>query len=89
MAVVPGLKLASILDIAVMKWAAISDRGSRKDFIDLYLICNTSGLTLESLVPLLSKKFPEANINYYHMLKSLAYFWANNSLPTYNPLAAA
>ena len=72
--VVPGLRIASILDIAVMKWAAISDRGSRKDFIDLYFICSTSGLTLESLVPIHSKKFPEAHINYYHMLKSLSYF---------------
>ncbi len=45
------LNLISILDIAVMKWAAISGRGSRKDFIDLYFICH-KGTTLKSLVPL-------------------------------------
>lgn len=69
----PNLKLASLLDIAIMKWAAISDRGSRKDFIDLYFICQT-GLTLQSLVPLLAKKYQAVNINYYHMIKSLSYF---------------
>lgn len=71
----PNLKLASILDIAVMKWVAISDRGSRKDFIDLYFICQSQkGLTMESLLPLLEKKFPGRAINYYHTIKSLSYF---------------
>lgn len=70
---IPGFNLASMLDIAVMKLAAISSRGSRKDFIDLFFICR-QGITLTSLIPLLSKKFPDANINYYHMIKSLIYF---------------
>lgn len=70
---IPGLSLASLLDIAVMKWAALSSRGSRKDFIDLFFIAQT-GLELKELVPLLNKKFPAANINYYHMFKSLAFF---------------
>lgn len=70
---IPGLRLASLIDIAVMKWAALSSRGSRKDFIDLYFIAQ-AGLEVESLVPLLAKKFPDANINYYHMIKSLSYF---------------
>jgi len=68
-----GFQLASMLDIALMKWAAISDRGSRKDFIDLYFLCK-NGISLDALPPLLPKKFPNANINYYHMIKSLAYF---------------
>jgi hypothetical protein len=69
----PGFKMASMLDIAVMKWAAISDRGSRKDFIDLFAICK-KGISMENLVPLISQKYPNANINYYHMIKSLVYF---------------
>lgn len=71
---IPGFRMASMLDIAIMKWAAISDRGSRKDFIDLFTICQASKVTIESLLPLLPKKFPKSNINYYHMIKSLAYF---------------
>jgi hypothetical protein len=69
----PGLRLASLTDIALMKWSALSSRGSRKDFIDLYFIART-GLEIRSLVPLLGKKFPNSNINYYHMIKSLSYF---------------
>lgn len=34
----PALKLASLKDIAVMKLAALSHRGSTKDFIDLYVL---------------------------------------------------
>ncbi len=70
---VPGLSLASLVDIAVMKWAALSSRSSRKDFIDLYFIAK-AGLDVKELVPLLSRKFPGAEINHYHMLKSLSYF---------------
>lgn len=70
---IPGLRLASLIDIALMKWAALSSRGSRKDFIDLYFIAQT-GLELKLFLPLLANKFPDSNINYYHMIKSLAYF---------------
>lgn len=70
---VAGLKLASINDLSIMKWAALSDRGSIKDFIDLYKIC-MSGVSFDSLIPKLPLKFPKANINLYHMIKSLAYF---------------
>lgn len=69
----PGLRLASLVDIAVMKWAALSSRGSRKDFIDLYFLAQ-AGIEVRSLFPLLAKKFPHTNINYYHMVKSLTYF---------------
>lgn len=70
---VPGLSLASLVDIAVMKWAALSSRGSRKDFIDLYFIAK-AGLDVKGLFPFLSRKFPGAEINRYHMIKSLSYF---------------
>lgn len=69
----PGLKLASLVDIGLMKWAAVSDRGARKDFFDLYAL-EKRGVTAERLYPLLAVKYPKANINYYHMIKSLAYF---------------
>jgi predicted nucleotidyltransferase component of viral defense system len=31
-----GIELASLKDIAAMKLAAIMDRGTKRDFIDLY-----------------------------------------------------
>lgn len=67
------MRLASLIDIAVMKWAAVSQRGARKDFIDLYYICR-HGYDLKDLLALLPEKYPETNINYYHMIKSLSYF---------------
>lgn len=56
-----------------MKWAAVSQRGARKDFIDLYCICR-HGLNLEDLLALIPKKYPATDINFYHMVKSLSYF---------------
>jgi hypothetical protein len=69
----PGLSLASVMDIGLMKWVAVSQRGARKDFIDLYMICQ-KGINLESMLAFLPEKYPEAKINYYHMIKSLSYF---------------
>lgn len=68
-----GLQMASLLDIGLMKWAAVSYRGSRKDFIDLYIIA-TQKHSLRKMMDLLPEKFPEARINNYHMVKSLSYF---------------
>ena len=65
--------LADIRDIALMKLAAISGRGSRRDFIDLHTILRT-GLSLEQIFEWLPEKFGEGRVNTYHVLKSLTYF---------------
>ena len=67
-----NISIASLLDIALMKLAAISGRGSKKDFIDLYFL-----LTYFELSDLLKKfhmKFGKESTNIYHLLKSLVYF---------------
>ena len=64
------IRLASIPDIAAMKLAAITGRGSRKDFIDLYFI-----LQLYSLIELFDfykTKFPDGSD--LLVFKSLTYF---------------
>jgi hypothetical protein len=66
-------ELADQRDIALMKLAAISGRGSRKDFIDLYVILH-SGLSLEQCFHWLPSKYGEGRVNTYHVLKSLTYF---------------
>lgn len=60
-------------DIALMKLAAISSRGSRKDFIDLYTILR-EGPSLRDYFNLLPRKYDSRKINVYHILKSLVYF---------------
>jgi len=66
-------KLADPRDIALMKLAAVSGRGSRKDFIDLYTILR-GDLTLEHCFGWLPEKYGEGRTNVYHVLKSLTYF---------------
>lgn len=67
-----GIQVASIEDIAAMKAVAISQRGDKKDFFDMYEILKT--MTPNYLKSLFLEKFGEARINCYHILKSFFYF---------------
>ena len=66
-------QVADVRDIALMKLAAISSRGSRKDFVDLYTILR-GGLALEECFGWLPRKYGKGRMNVYHVLKSLVYF---------------
>jgi predicted nucleotidyltransferase component of viral defense system len=67
--------MAGIRDIAAMKLAAISDRGTRRDFIDLYTITAIKkAVTLDDVFGLYDKKFSVLHQNKIHLLKSLTYF---------------
>ena len=65
--------IAAIGDIALMKLIAISGRGSRKDFADLYMILQDEP-TLEAYFDMLPNKYGRSRVNTYHILKSLTYF---------------
>ena len=65
--------LADAGDIALMKLAAISGRGCRKDFIDLYM-CLRGGPLLQDFFRMLPEKYGPGKANSYHILKSLTYF---------------
>jgi len=70
-----GIKIADIKDIAPMKIAAISDRGTKRDFIDLYFIIKMEKiLSLDEILRLYDKKFGLLKQNKIHILKSLCYF---------------
>jgi hypothetical protein len=66
-------EIADQRDIALMKLAAISGRGSRKDFVDLYTILR-GDLSLEECFGWLPDKYGRGRYNSYHILKSLTYF---------------
>jgi hypothetical protein len=68
-----GFGLASDADIAAMKIEAIAGRGSRKDFVDLRILCET-GLTLETIFELFERKYGTRRTDRYHRLRALAYF---------------
>jgi hypothetical protein len=69
----PGVaaKLASLDDLACMKLAAIAQRGSRKDFIDLYAI-SLRHKPLSELVQLYRRKYLTDDVG--HVLVGLTYF---------------
>jgi len=65
--------IADYRDIALMKLAAISGRGSRKDFVDLYTILRGKP-TLKQYFELFPQKYGPNRANIYHVLKSVVYF---------------
>lgn len=67
------LRVAALLDIGLMKLAALAGRGSRKDFVDLYAICRAS-LPLDALLARWPEKYGPDASTMYHLLRSLTYF---------------
>jgi hypothetical protein len=68
-----GVQLASIEDIAAMKVEAIASRGARKDFVDLYFICQ-DGLALGDAMNAFERRFSPAHPDVAHRIKALVYF---------------
>ena len=68
-----NIKLASINDIACMKLVAIGQRGTKKDFVDMYTILKDH-LTFEELLNMFDKKYKDIKYSKTHFLKSLNYF---------------
>jgi len=72
--------LADPLDIALMKLIAISQRGSKRDFIDLACFLRQfPHISLGELLELVRRKY--SNINRAHVLRTLAYFVDAESEP--------
>jgi len=68
-----GVFLADERDIGAMKVQAISDRGSKKDFVDLFVLLKI--YPLKELLDFFHKKYEKFNYNQLHILKSLSYFY--------------
>lgn len=68
-----GIGLADLRDITAMKIEAISSRGIKRDFIDLYCICR-KGMPLKEALELYDRKYNNLASNRIHILKSLVYF---------------
>jgi hypothetical protein len=68
-----GIKIAHYKDIVAEKIKTISQRGSRKDFIDLYAALKLK-ISIKKACSLFKNRFKESDINYYHIVKSLIFF---------------
>lgn len=66
-----GCRLASLQDIACMKLSAVVQRGSKKDFIDLFAL-GREGFQLSVMLGWYGTKFGVEDIG--HVLYALAYF---------------
>jgi len=79
---IKGIKIADLRDIGCMKIDAVSSRGTKRDFVDLFFICREA-ISLKNLLSLFKKKYKSVNYNMLHILKSLAYFEnaENNPMP--------
>lgn len=67
-----GISIASVEDIALMKLGALISRGAKKDFVDLYTICQKN--SLKKLCELAEKKFPDASDFLLQAARALVYF---------------
>ena len=67
-----GIKLACPIDIGLMKLAAITSRGTRRDFVDIY--CMREFISLEDLFELAPKKYTDRPQFLAVAVRALAYF---------------
>ncbi len=67
-----GIRLASVEDIALMKLDAMLSRAAKKDFYDLYFICQT--INLRQLLDKSEIKFPSVRDFETQVIKRLIYF---------------
>jgi len=67
---IEGIRMLDIRDIAPMKLKAIAQRGSKKDFYDIYFLMHR--MPLENMIQLFQEKFIQHEI--FHIVKSLTYF---------------
>ena len=65
-----SIRLADKKDIAPMKLAAITGRGAKKDFTDLYFLLKE--ISLNEMIELYEKKYRDGSV--FLVLKSLIYF---------------
>ena len=68
-----SVRVLNKIDVAVMKITAISQRGKKRDFFDLYWCAKNIEL-LENIIKRLPEQYPSIAHDYHHILKSLVYF---------------
>jgi len=67
------VKILDKTDVAVMKIVAISQRGRKRDFFDLYW-CAQNIEPLQNIIRRLPEQYPSVAHDYHHILKSMVYF---------------
>jgi predicted nucleotidyltransferase component of viral defense system len=65
-----GVRMAGLQDISAMKLSAITNRGTKKDFVDIYFLLQR--FTLKELLDFYTEKYVNSSV--FMVLRSLCYF---------------
>lgn len=76
---IEGIPLATITEIGAMKLAAVIDRGTRKDLVDLYFILQS--VSLADIFRLAAIKYKRVGTFPISAIRGLAYFDDAERLP--------
>lgn len=66
-------RLADYRDIAAMKLIALGQRGTKRDFLDLFFLLRRK-MTLRELKEIVEQKYTTICYNWPHLVRSLGYF---------------
>jgi predicted nucleotidyltransferase component of viral defense system len=75
------LKIADWRDILAEKFKTVAQRGSKKDFFDIFCAVKVMKISLDEAVSIFKKRFESSGLNLYHVLRSLTYFEDANQEP--------
>lgn len=67
-----GIQIAGEKDLMAMKIDAIGSRGKKRDFIDLYFLCQKNGFP--QAFSCYHEKYKNHDVNFLHALRSLNFF---------------
>lgn len=68
-----GLRVAGLIDLAVMKLAVAAQRGLRRDYWDLYEILK-SGIDIRDAGDAFLKRFGKGESDLYHVARAISFF---------------
>ena len=68
------LRIADWRDILAEKFKTVAQRGSKKDFYDIYFAIQIKKIPLEESLSIFKRRFHYSGLNFYHVLRSLTYF---------------
>ncbi len=69
-----GFRIASNIDLAVMKVSAISRRGLRRDFWDLHVLMTKGRMGLATIIKAYAKRYGRTASDRYHVVRALTFF---------------
>jgi hypothetical protein len=71
--ILDGVAVATLPDLGAMKLGAIARRGIRRDFWDVFAICQY-GISLQEVADAYKQRYGIAEADLYHVLRALTYF---------------